>query len=82
MSKTKFIYSFICTKLLVFTIINKYECTIYIPFKILEESNINNNYLYISDIIKYLKEPKIYSELLIGTPPQKLGVFYTQIFMN
>ena len=72
----KFIYSFILAKLLVFTIINNYECAIYIPFKILEP-NINNNYFYTSDIIKYWKEPKIYSELLIGTPPQKLAVFYT-----
>ena len=72
---SKFLCSFILAKLIILIIINNYECAIYIPFKILEYEI--NNYFNSSYVIKYWKESKIYSELLIGTPSQKLGVFYT-----
>ena len=72
----KSIRFFILFKLIYLILINKYKCTIYIPFKILEP-NINNNSFFPYDFIKYWKEPKIYSELLIGTPTQKIGAFYS-----
>ena len=57
-------------------LISYYKCAVYIPFKILE-TDINDNFFSPSYIIKYWKNPKIYSELLIGNPSQKIGVIFT-----
>jgi hypothetical protein len=51
------------------------------PFKILEP-DINNNFFHPSNFLKYYKEPKIFSELLIGTPSQKVAVFILKKCMN
>ena len=52
----------------------EYKCTIYLPFKILENNINDDNNKF--DIIKYWKEPKLYTELMIGEPPNKIGVFF------
>ena len=61
--------------LILLLLIYNISCTIYIPFKILEYDN-NNNFFSPSYMIKYWKEPNIFSELLIGNPPQKIGVTF------
>ena len=61
----------------IIVLISSYKCAVYIPFKILENEINDNNFFNSSCVIKYWKEPKIYSELLIGNPPQKIGVFFT-----
>jgi len=55
-------------------LVYKYKCAVYLPFKILE-NNINENNDII-DIVKYWKELKLYTELMIGEPPKKIGVFF------
>jgi len=57
-------------------LINKFECAIYLPFKILENdiyNDIDNKPL---STIKNLNESKLFTELYIGTPPTKIGVFF------
>ena len=76
MVKMKYFYFFVLSKLIIILLINKYKCAVYIPFEILEP-DYNNNFFHPSYFIKYYKEPKIFSELLIGTPSQKVAVFYS-----
>ena len=65
-----FIHFFIII-LTILILLEQNKCVIYIPFKILE-TEIHNS----SELIKYCKESKIYSELMIGSPPQKISVFF------
>ena len=65
-----FIHFFIII-LTILILLEQNKCVIYIPFKILE-TEIHNS----SELIKYCKESKIYSELMIGSPPQKITVFF------
>ena len=71
----KFPFILTITILILLLLIYNISCTIYIPFKILEYDN-NNNFFSPSYMIKYWKEPNIFSELLIGNPPQKIGVTF------
>ena len=75
--KLKHSFPFILTTtiLTLLLLIYNISCTIYIPFKILEYEN-NNYFFSPSDMIKYWKEPIIFSELLIGNPPQKIAVTF------
>ena len=66
-------YIFLLTLLFLFEI---YNCAVYLPFKILYlDDNIEN--FNSSDMIKYWKEPKIYSDLMIGTPSKRISVIFT-----
>ena len=55
-------------------LINKSECAIYLPFKILENDIYNDNKPL--NVIRNLNESKLFSELYIGTPPTKIGVLF------
>ena len=54
--------------------LNKSQCAIYLPFKILENGELNNNNPL--DIVKNWKQLKLYTGLMIGEPPNKIGVFF------
>ena len=55
-------------------LINKSECAIYLPFKILENDRYNDNKPL--NVIRNLNESKLFTELYIGNPPTKIGVFF------
>ena len=59
---------------LFFLFINISHCAIYLPFKILENDELDNNNPL--DIVKNWKELKLYTELMIGDPPNKIGTFF------
>ena len=59
---------------LFFLFINISHCAIYLPFKILENDELDNNNPL--DIMKNWKELKLYTELMIGDPPNKIGTFF------
>ena len=72
--------SIIIKALLLLYIIDKRNSAIYIPFKIINQ-DITNNYLDPSILMKNWNNTQIYSELLIGRPPQKIGVlFFSNIY--
>ena len=64
-----------------FFIFKQEDCAIYFPFKIINQEITNNN-LNSPSLMKSWNYSQIFSELSIGTPPQKIGVFLFQIFMN
>ena len=55
-------------------LINKTESAIYLPFQVIENYIYNGNKPL--DIIKNIKESKLFSELYIGNPEIKIGVFF------
>ena len=57
------------------SIFKKENCAIYLPFRIINQDGSNNN-LNPSSFLKSLNNTQIFSELLIGTPSQKIGVFF------
>ena len=73
--KYKIINNFILLILCFFISINKHNCAIFLPFKILDSSEniINFN---CSDLLQHWKEPKIYGELMIGSQSQKICTLY------
>ena len=73
--KPKFPFIQTTTLLILLLLIYNITCTIYITFKILENDNYNK-FFSSSHMIKYWKEPKIFSELIIGNPPQKIRVIF------
>lgn len=70
-NKFQLIYIIISFSIL---LINKFECAIYLPFKILENDLYNDSNPL--NIMKNLNESKLFTELYIGTPPIKIGVFF------
>ena len=56
---------------LILSLINSKDCAIYLPFKIIE-SELKNNLMNPSSLFKSWNNTQITSELLIGTPPQKI----------
>ena len=67
--------SFFIKIFLFFTIIKQGDCAIYLPFQIIEPDITNNN-LNPSFLMKSWNNSQISSELLIGTPPQKIRVLF------
>ena len=58
-----------------FFIFKQEDCAIYFPFKIINQEITNNN-LNSPSLMKSWNYSQIFSELSIGTPPQKIGVFF------
>ena len=58
-----------------FFIFKQEDCAIYFPFKIINQEITNNN-LNSPSLMKSWNYSQIFSELSIGSPPQKIGVFF------
>lgn len=70
------IYKFMFFKIFLFlSIVKQKDCAIYLPFKIIEPDIANNN-INPFNLMKSWNYTQISSELLIGTPPQKIGVLF------
>ena len=50
-----------------------FKCAIYIPFQILDNDTLYNG--NVLDIVKYWRKLNLYAELMIGEPPNKIGIF-------
>ena len=63
------------------------KCAVYLPFKISYSYNSKQDFNS-TDVLKYWKSPKIYSELMIGSPPQKIcasfasNIYELNLFQN
>ena len=65
-------FSFILT---IFILLDLKQCAVYLPFKI-SYSYENKQDFNSTDVLNYWKSPKINSELMIGSPPQKMCVSF------